>query len=325
MTRHQISIIIPIYNSGQFLEKCLNSICEQTFKNYEVILVDDGSTDRSSEICLEFQKKDSRFKYYYQSNSGVSSARNFGLKKVETDYTTFIDSDDFLDQNYLSNVFSETEKMDIIISGYKIVDKNFKLIEKRNSNAKILHRNELISKVLMDSSVFSFPWNKIFVTQIIKDNNILFFNNIKYGEDMIFNIQYLLHIKYGRISDGIDYNYVQHDTSASGSITKDGFLNRLTDLESIRIVIDLLKNETFIKERAFLSKRLLFEASVYYRSSKYFHCNKDVQRKLLSQVKELKRDYRKELSIKKKILLYLNINFPLFTNRLFLFIRKTLF
>ena len=116
-----ISIVIPIYNAEKYLEECLNSIKSQTYKNFEVIMVNDGSKDDSETICMNFLRSDSRFRYLKKANGGVSSARNLGLDNVKGDYITFIDADDWVDENYLDLLITTVKKnhSDIVVSSYK--------------------------------------------------------------------------------------------------------------------------------------------------------------------------------------------------------------
>ena len=100
-----ISVIVPVYNVELYLAECINSILKQSFSNFELLLIDDGSTDHSSLICQEYVLKDSRIKYYKKSNGGLSDARNYGIKKSIGKYITFIDSDDYIDENYLKILF----------------------------------------------------------------------------------------------------------------------------------------------------------------------------------------------------------------------------
>lgn len=109
-----ISIVIPIYNAEKYLEECLNSIKNQTYKNFEVIMVNDGSKDDSETICMNFLRSDSRFRYLKKENAGVSSARNVGLDNVEGDYITFIDADDWVDENYLELLIATVKKIILI-------------------------------------------------------------------------------------------------------------------------------------------------------------------------------------------------------------------
>ena len=100
-----VSVIVPIYNSGKYLDKCIDSIVNQTYKNLEIILVDDGSTDNAPEICDEWAKKDERIKVIHQENGGVSKARNVGLDNVTGEYISFVDSDDYVVRNYIDFLY----------------------------------------------------------------------------------------------------------------------------------------------------------------------------------------------------------------------------
>ena len=120
--RHElISIIIPIYNVENYLRQCLDSIVAQTYQNFECLLINDGSPDNSSDICREYVAKDTRFRYFEKENGGVSSARNLGIERSEGAYITFIDSDDWVDSDYLEVLYSAIleEQADIAVSTYK--------------------------------------------------------------------------------------------------------------------------------------------------------------------------------------------------------------
>ena len=113
-----ISIIIPVYNVEKYLRQCLDSVLSQTYTNYEVIMVDDGSTDSSYDICLEYSIKDSRFKSFQKENGGASSARNIGLDKADGKYVFFLDSDDWIDKNTFQSLLeiAEAEETDFVVS-----------------------------------------------------------------------------------------------------------------------------------------------------------------------------------------------------------------
>ena len=119
-----ISIVITVYNAEKYLEQCLNSIKNQTYKNFEVILVNDGSIDHSESICMDFVKVDTRFKYFTKVNGGASSARNFGLDNVTGNYITFIDADDWVDENHLEVLINNIKdnNSDMAVSSIKKFD-----------------------------------------------------------------------------------------------------------------------------------------------------------------------------------------------------------
>ena len=119
-----VSIVVPVYNAEKYLEQCLNSIQNQTYKNFEVILVNDGSMDHSESICKSFVEGDSRFRYFLKSNGGASAARNFGLDHVRGDFITFIDADDWVDENHLEVLINNIKEnnSDMAVSSIKKFD-----------------------------------------------------------------------------------------------------------------------------------------------------------------------------------------------------------
>lgn len=121
MRNELVSIIVPVYNTEEYIRQCLDSILNQTYQNFECLLINDGSSDNSSDICREYVAKDTRFRYFKKENGGVSSARNLGIELSEGDYTTFIDSDDWVDSDYLEVLYSAIleEQADIAVSTYK--------------------------------------------------------------------------------------------------------------------------------------------------------------------------------------------------------------
>lgn len=187
-----ISIIIPVYNIAPYLDKCLQSVVNQTYIDWECILVDDGSTDGSSEICDVWGKKDSRFVVCHQENGGVSKARNCGIRKAKGEYIVFIDSDDWVGNDYLSDMIAWSA--DIVVSGFLIEDDTHCETKNIPLDSSIFsltpsHINAFVS--LNDIWLFYAPWGKLYKNSIIKNNGILFPENCSYGEDLQFNYTYL--------------------------------------------------------------------------------------------------------------------------------------
>ena len=116
MENQLISIIVPVYNVEEYLKQCLDSILDQTYRNWELILVNDGSTDSSGLICQEYAEKDARIRYYEKENGGLSDARNYGIEQAQGEYLTFVDSDDFLDASHLNVLYNALVKNDVDIS-----------------------------------------------------------------------------------------------------------------------------------------------------------------------------------------------------------------
>lgn len=188
----KISVIVPIYNSEDFLKKSLLSLFNQSYKNIEIILVDDGSTDLSGSICDEFAKKDDRFYVVHKDNGGVSSARNFGLDIASGDWIAFVDSDDYVEPDYLS-LFCPSYSDFLIQGGHKEfgASKNENLILK----TELVDISSNAEKLLdFENGYIFYPWGKLFRADIIKKHHIRFNTNMRLSEDFCFVLEYLTHI-----------------------------------------------------------------------------------------------------------------------------------
>lgn len=213
----KVSIIIPVYNVEKYIKKCLRSIEEQTYFNFEVLIINDGSTDSTKNICAEFAVRNSRFKVFNRQNEGVSAARNLGLSKANGEYICFVDGDDYLSPNYLAFLvgYMDSEGVDIICTDFfldtdgQIVTRSKEIIAPIALSAK-----EAIEK-LNDRDLFQgYLWNKIFKREIIINNSILFDSRIKIWEDMLFCLKYLTYSKKVLYVQIPLYYYVQRQNSA---------------------------------------------------------------------------------------------------------------
>ena len=191
-----LSFIVPIYNVDKYLAKCLLSIQNQTYKNIEVLLIDDGSTDMSSKICSSFVESDSRFSYYYKENGGLSSARNYGLERIKGSFVSFIDSDDFVSELYAEKLFeSFDDKTDIVISDYSLyingktrAHKTYKTFS--SSVFDESNREELLSDILNNKSQNMPVWKNMYRVSFLTENNIRFESEREYyTEDQLFNLK----------------------------------------------------------------------------------------------------------------------------------------
>lgn len=259
-----VSIIIPIYNVEEFLEKCLNSIKCQSYKNIEVLLIDDGSKDNSKKVCDKFVEIDGRFKYFYQENSGVSSARNNGIRNALGEYVTFVDGDDYLDKNHIEKMVTVLSRSELAISGRKNITENGIKHVFQSDRDMVFDKKELIDQILKMGIVFSYPWNKMFKMKIILKNSLEFDGNLDYGEDLVFDMQYATLINKSVLVTGSTYNYVYRENSVSNQWNAATLKKRITDLLSIKRVIDMLADD-FVEEKIFLNKRIVVEGARYIR------------------------------------------------------------
>ena len=194
MEEKLVSVIVPIYNVEQYLHKCIGSIISQTYKNLQIILIDDDSQDKSLKICREFMKKDSRISVISNSNnSGVGYTRNVGIKESNGYYIMFVDSDDFLPTSAIKNLVMSIENDNVDLSCglcskitvKKSVPNRYKLNIINTSDKENLAKYLEIDEV-------NGPWAKLFKASIIKNNNLLFPVDMRIGEDAVFSYQYIL-------------------------------------------------------------------------------------------------------------------------------------
>ena len=193
-----ISIIMPVYNAEKYLNRSIESIMNQTYNNIEIILVNDGSTDNSLEICTNYQEKDNRIKLINQENKGVSFARNKGIDESTGDYIMFIDSDDYIEKNMIEDMVEKIieDDIDLIISGIKMsYIKNGQVIqeEKYQLKDKMYTIEEMLNDILIDIDLICIcgPCCKLYKTEIIKNNRIKFTNEFTMGEDTWYNLDYI--------------------------------------------------------------------------------------------------------------------------------------
>lgn len=209
-----ISIIVPVYNVAPYLDKCIQSIINQTFTDFEVLLIDDGSTDGSGEICSSFAKRDKRIVVYHTPNKGVSSARNIGLNKAKGEFIAFIDSDDYIGENYLKNLYEAmiTNGADLVVGGeIKFSNNIFNPFHFSNKTFSPNCFSEMFSIYMLHKH--SSPWGKLFKMSIIKEISLHFNNDIHLGEDIIFVMEYLSYCQVVTLTETSEYYYLQRNNS----------------------------------------------------------------------------------------------------------------
>ena len=217
-----ISIIVPVYNTESYVSSCIESILSQTFSNYELIIIDDGSNDKSREICDEFAEKDDRIKVYRQRNSGPSVTRNVGLKLAKGKYVAFIDSDDWIQPHYLEMLYQKTEEesLDVVVCGYydyyssenceEILPSTYFDITNLNSKTLEQYNQLLLSEApLLQGS----PCLKLYNRKMLLRNNIFFPEDISRTVDLVFNLRLLPYLRKVGFVDQALYHYRYVDNS----------------------------------------------------------------------------------------------------------------
>ena len=203
-----ISIIVPIYNASKYLKKCLDSLVNQTKKELEFILINDGSTDDSESIIKSYS--DTRIKYIKRSNHGIGKTRNFGINKSTGKYIMFLDSDDYLEENACEVLYKkiDKERLDLVVCDFYRVVNDSKVIEKNTSfkNTSLKDNPNLLLNVNLA------PWNKIYRSDLIKNNNIKFIEDLKYEDAPFVVLSLLKSKKIGKVDKTLVY-YTIHEKS----------------------------------------------------------------------------------------------------------------
>lgn len=213
----RISIIIPVYNSEKYLEKCLTTVINQTYSNIEIIIIDDGSSDNSKLICEKYSTIDERIIFISKNNEGVSIARNTGIKIARGEWIYFLDSDDFLELNMFDELLEVVNKTncDIVQFGYYNY-KNGKILSERVPSKYIEYNSEYLKVFLKNNQIGALAaWSHFFKRSIIEENSIFFEKELKHGEDQLFVYSAFCHMKKIIVLNKSFYNYVQSDGSVS--------------------------------------------------------------------------------------------------------------
>lgn len=227
MVAPKISIIVPVYNASETLDKCIDSVLSQDYLDYELILVDDGSNDGSTAKCLGAVKHDVRIKAIFKANEGVSATRNKGLDAAIGDYIVFLDSDDTLLPGALSALMNAPD-VDLVVGGYShIILSTGKVIEHSPDNKKINIKEDTGYIGDMAGTFFSTPWCKLFKRDIINGNGLRYSQGLFYGEDTDFVLRYLLCISTIQFISKAVYCYI--DTTSAKYRLKAKDFKLLTD------------------------------------------------------------------------------------------------
>ena len=219
---NEITIIVPVYNSVRFVSDCIESIQQQTIRDWRLILVDDGSPDNAGQVCEEYAKMDKRITVLHQSNGGPGKARNNGIDNCTTRWFTFVDSDDNLEPDYLENFHLEslTEDTQFSIQGFKRVDTNGNFLGEKFDFTGSVYRGEgFLEKAFVEDRVFEFGQSvgKLYNTNLVNQHNLREDENMRLSEDHLFNINYLMHVTEIQTHSGTKYLYQM--CNVDGSLT----------------------------------------------------------------------------------------------------------
>lgn len=212
-TTPKISVIVPVYKAEEYLHRCVDSILAQTFQDFEVLLIDDGSPDRSGEICDEYARKDRRVRVFHKENGGVSSARNMGLDHARGEYICFVDSDDWVELSYLDTIMRKSGNADIMFFAFSwhYEDGCVKTMTYGNKYTEGVDEIEKCIFFLRENctelNFFGYTWNKVFRSDVIRSNHIKFVEDLDTSEDEVFTLDFCLKVNNIKVIPDVLYHY----------------------------------------------------------------------------------------------------------------------
>lgn len=234
----KLSIVVPVYNVEKYLERCINSLVAQTFSDYEIILVDDGSTDNSGKICDQFAKLNNKIKVIHKENGGLSSARNAGIDIATGKYIGFVDSDDWIEPDMYYNLYNAAVEhdLDMVICGVALnFEDGSSTIYYSTENFKVFKKEEALRAIFVDSLFYEEAWNKIYSRHI--------FDTVRYPIGKIHEDTFVICEILDRCNNigyipNVDYHYFQRNDSIMGTLRK---IPSNDKIESIERVLTLLR------------------------------------------------------------------------------------
>ncbi|WP_164509998.1 glycosyltransferase family 2 protein [Lacticaseibacillus porcinae] len=225
----QVSIITPVYNVEEYLPKCIESILAQTFRDFELIIVDDGSPDKSGSIADGYAKTDSRIRVIHKQNGGAPSARNTGIDVARGKYLYFPDSDDWIDSNYIQTMYdySELTQAELVMSGFtmKYVEAGTAFSYHVSEPAADFENNDAVKlhmHTYFDNTMLAVPWNKFYLNSYIQDNHLRF-PDVKW-DDLHFNVEVLMNIKHVAVCNTFGYHFFRSRPGSETTTVFDGQL-----------------------------------------------------------------------------------------------------
>lgn len=221
----KVSVIVPVYNAIEYLDRSINSITNQTYKNLEIILINDHSADDSKKICEEYARKDNRIVVLDTVGKGVSATRNTGIISANGEYLCFLDSDDEYENEFVEKMVSciENYNTELVVCGYKKVHNNqIEEVKDSIASTEIVDYLNAYSKQHGFEHLANYPWNKLYITEVIKKNEIFFDEKISVSEDAVFNMEYIKYINQVQvISDTLVKHYIVENSLVSKKVDKE--------------------------------------------------------------------------------------------------------
>lgn len=231
MKKNRFSIIIPVYNCEKYISQSLESALSQKYSNYEIIVINDGSTDGTGKIITDMAKKERKITVLNTGNLGTSGARNLGMRKASGDYVIFLDADDFIDSNVIEIINANLKNDEMIVYGYKKEFMNRTCISMDYD--RVIQKDNIEKEILLNNKIGGFICNKVFSMRIIRQYKLSFDEKIHYAEDLDFILKYVKYISTIRYLKISPYHYRMRKNSASSSKTNKKILTILDIYERL--------------------------------------------------------------------------------------------
>ena len=299
MSEKKISIIVPIYNVEKYLNKCVESIVNQTYKNLEIILVDDGSVDNCPAICDMWAKKDSRVKVIHKQNGGLSDARNFGLDIMQGEYVAFVDSDDYVEKDYIEKLYSAIiqNNADLAVCDYNTVDETYNILDKSKQDLKekVYNAENKFDYLFCETGIqYIVAWNKLY--------NIEIFKSLRYVKNKIHEDEYIIYDVINHCKNIVTirdrlYNYLIRANSITGS--KQPNIRMLDAVDAFKYRLSKLNNNS--KYFSLVLNQYFYSFVLTYNKVK---SNKELRKIVIERYNEEYRKYSKFLKAFKNKLKY---------------------
>lgn len=300
---NSVSIIIPVFNAEKYLDECLDSIIKQSHKEIEVILIDDGSTDKSSTICMKYKDKNKNIIYERQENKGVSSARNRGIEIATGNYIIFVDSDDIVSKTYITDFLNVTNnlKNSLVCCSFS---SNINEINSSDNLSVTKYKNKY--DFIYDKA-YGYLWNKIYSRKIIKENNIYFKNEVTMCEDILFNLEYVSYCNSTYFFEKKNYFYRLSKSSLTTNLKNEKWFSILIALkEELKYYNDFSINTQ--KKFVYYARKVILESD--YRIANNNSMSVEKKQKIYTNINYLKKIIKEK---KEKMFMIDRIKYLLFS------------
>lgn len=317
-----ITVMIPAYNAQKYIGRCIESLIEQTYKDIEILIVNDGSKDSTKSICEEFSQKDARVRLVNQENGGEGAARNTGLREARGKYLTFVDADDYVKEDFIERLHTNlvNNEAGLAICGFTELREDTVLNE-TSGDITIMNQEEGMEMLLREDSFKGYVWNKIFDLDIIRQNKLSFDVSLAVWTDVLFVFQYMIHIDKIVFDPTPEYYYIYLETSVShgGGNNVIAVEKSYSAIRAKEQMVDYIP-DNYLKVKRQLAIRFVQSSLAVIRNIGYSK-NQGQYKKFkdnsILYIKKYYKSVKKYLSRKERILSRLAIYFPFLLIRMY--------